>query len=52
MVDHTLNIYLAKRNALRKQLEIAKKKKHHNDITPLARELAKLETRIQSRLGN
>lgn len=53
MADFTLQILCAKRNGrngLIGQLEQAKRDRRHDDITPIAKELAQTRARISARV--
>lgn len=50
MIDVILNVMLAQKRVLKAQLQVAKDRQRHNDITPLSTQLSQLEARIQARL--
>lgn len=50
MIDHALNIDLARRKALRGLLEKAKAERRHDEITSIAADLAACQRRISERL--
>jgi len=50
MPDHTLNIWLAKQRALTQQLATARRNNKHDQITPIATELAGIKRKISDRL--
>lgn len=47
---HTLNIELARKRALKAQLEQAKQNRKHDDITPIAAEIRHSNNRITDEL--
>lgn len=50
MVDHELNIELARKRAIQAQLDKAMKDEENHRITALAKEKAKSEAKIQKHL--